>query len=534
MENAQRRNVLVVDDEPIFIEKVRDLLSPRELAVMGAKNAYEALERSKTTRPEAILIDVVLPDIEGPQLCRLLRQTPGFEMTPIIFMTAQERERTIQDCLEAGGNDFIRKAQLDLELPVRLDNHLRTKHEHDRLLARNQELSTFLYFARLLNRSLSLHSVLQSMVEELGQILNADRCSVILWREDAGRVLATAETVDSNIELELRRYPEIEEALETRQPVYIPDIRQDTTARQRQRAVDLDNLGIESILVVPLQTGGELLGTLFVRTARPNRIEPEAVSFCQAAAEIACRALLNAQLFEQIRAERDELRTLERGASAPAQPSEDDGIAMERVQDVQANITAEALGTINLISGYAELLTEPADRERLDARQFRALQHIQSKCQTLEQIVRLYQLVPARARSEPTAMSTLVNQLAQELAPRLSEREVRISVTCESDWEVPDRDDYRRFLFGLLHQHLQQLPGNTELSITIQQRALRITSPSDLFAPAPRAEAGESTVAIWHELASLYGISLMHRVAGQEGVETLLEFQEPEARPPGD
>ena len=147
--------ILVIDDDTVFVERAARLLAEEGYTVRCAANAYEALAAIKDGAPAAILLDVVLPDIEGPALCRLLRQHDHLSQTPIIFTTGRESDRVLVACMRAGGNDFIRKSHLPLELPLRLRHHLALKAERDRLVQRNRELSTLLYFARLLNRSLS-------------------------------------------------------------------------------------------------------------------------------------------------------------------------------------------------------------------------------------------------------------------------------------------------------------------------------------------------------------------------------------------
>lgn len=430
--------VLVVDDDPLFCDHVCRLLEPDGYQVLVARDAYDALAASRSIRPDAVLIDVVLPDIEGPQLCRLLRQTPGFEAIPVVFITARESSQVLKDCLLAGGNDFLRKSHVEVELPLRLANHLRLKHEHDLLRRRNQELDSLLYFARLLNRSLNVDNVLQSMVEELSQTLGADRVSVILWHQNSGKVVATAEAAGMGLELDLSKYPEIAQALTTRQTVYIEDVRTSDDLNLGCLEI-LDDLGLQSVLVVPLQTGGALLGTLFLRTLRPLSIPPEAVAFCQAAAEIACRALVNARLFEHVRAERDAL--LEHGHALFATPD---------VMRLQSNLTAEAMGIVTLISGYAELLLDPRDNGQLEVRQARALSLLQEQASNLEQIIRMMQLLQGRHGNREGAASEVVRSAMQEVQPLLHNSNVSLQVATATDFPIRGRERWCAFLLCLL------------------------------------------------------------------------------------
>lgn len=115
MERNERRRttIAVVDDEPLFADTVAEVLYAAGYGVETIENGHEALVRVLQTRPDLILLDIGLPDIDGMDLCHLFRQHAG--NMPIIFLTAHRVPREMVAGLDAGADDYITKP-CDLEV----------------------------------------------------------------------------------------------------------------------------------------------------------------------------------------------------------------------------------------------------------------------------------------------------------------------------------------------------------------------------------------------------------------------------------
>jgi two-component system OmpR family response regulator len=105
--NERIPQVLVVDDEPNIRELVQVALKFHGCAVSTAASGVEALRRAETTRPDLIVLDVVLPDIDGFEVCRRLR-ADGNEV-PVIFLTARDTSSDTVTGLVLGGDDYVTK-----------------------------------------------------------------------------------------------------------------------------------------------------------------------------------------------------------------------------------------------------------------------------------------------------------------------------------------------------------------------------------------------------------------------------------------
>jgi PAS domain S-box-containing protein len=103
------RRILIVDDEPVNLEVARFLLEESGLRVDTAEDGEAATRRSSEANYALILMDMQMPKLDGLSATRLIRQTPGYELTPILAMTANAFTEDRQHCLEAGMNDFLAK-----------------------------------------------------------------------------------------------------------------------------------------------------------------------------------------------------------------------------------------------------------------------------------------------------------------------------------------------------------------------------------------------------------------------------------------
>jgi len=114
--------ILVVDDEPQYRQLIEFNLKVRHYGVITAENAAQALAHAAHFRPDLILLDVMLPDISGFEVCRQLRT---FTDIPIIMLTARADERYRVQGLDAGADDYVTKPFGIDELLARVRAHLR-------------------------------------------------------------------------------------------------------------------------------------------------------------------------------------------------------------------------------------------------------------------------------------------------------------------------------------------------------------------------------------------------------------------------
>ncbi len=102
------KTVLVIDDSELDRTFAIKALSKR-YHVLAATGAKEGLEMAFKHRPDLILLDYMMPDMNGPEVCRILKQNYGMDGTPVVFLTSMDTPRTIIDGLEEGAESYLTK-----------------------------------------------------------------------------------------------------------------------------------------------------------------------------------------------------------------------------------------------------------------------------------------------------------------------------------------------------------------------------------------------------------------------------------------
>lgn len=135
------QTILIVDDEPTNLKLIKAFLMREDYELLTSQSGEEALEIVRETIPDLILLDVMMPGIDGFEVCQRLKQKEAFKDVPIIMVTAlKEKEHKVK-AMGVGADDFICKPLDGTELLVRVKSLLRIKSYHDDLLKSYQEIS---------------------------------------------------------------------------------------------------------------------------------------------------------------------------------------------------------------------------------------------------------------------------------------------------------------------------------------------------------------------------------------------------------
>jgi phosphate regulon transcriptional regulator PhoB len=121
------QRILVVDDEPDLLELVRVNLSQVGFEVETAETGRQALERVRRSPPDLLILDLMLPDLSGTEVCRHLRQDSSLAEIPIIMLTARADEVDRVVGLEVGADDYVTKPFSPRELTLRVRAVLRRR-----------------------------------------------------------------------------------------------------------------------------------------------------------------------------------------------------------------------------------------------------------------------------------------------------------------------------------------------------------------------------------------------------------------------
>ena len=152
--------VLVVDDVVQNVRLLEAVLSPKGFRVATASSGEEALDALSKQHPDLVLLDILMPGMDGYEVCRRIREDPGTAFLPVIMMTASGEQEKIR-AIESGADDFVNKPFDQAELLARVRSLVRVKRYHDTIERQAAELAGW-------NRELE-HRV-QDQIEQLERV----------------------------------------------------------------------------------------------------------------------------------------------------------------------------------------------------------------------------------------------------------------------------------------------------------------------------------------------------------------------------
>jgi DNA-binding response OmpR family regulator len=126
-------NILIVDDIPSNIRLMVSILDEHGYSVSYAQSGKDAIKLCEKTRFDLILLDIMMPGMDGFEVCGEIKAMPTYEEIPIIFLTARTDQGSILKGFEKGGVDYVTKPFNEKELLVRIRTHLELKHTRDAL-----------------------------------------------------------------------------------------------------------------------------------------------------------------------------------------------------------------------------------------------------------------------------------------------------------------------------------------------------------------------------------------------------------------
>lgn len=156
--------VLVTDDSVSTVMVLREVLEQSGLQVIGVHDGASALARMEQQTPDLVLLDVVMPGLDGYEICRRMKASPRLRQVPVIFMTGLTDEKSKLECFDAGGVDYIAKPLQLKEVLARVQTHLELHAMQQRMVEQNNALQ----------REVQARAQVEAMLEELVARRTAD------------------------------------------------------------------------------------------------------------------------------------------------------------------------------------------------------------------------------------------------------------------------------------------------------------------------------------------------------------------------
>jgi DNA-binding response OmpR family regulator len=121
---AASRKILLIDDEPEFVEMMQLRLEANNYKVTTAGDGEEGLKKALTLKPDLVLLDIMMPGVDGIEVLRTLRKHPEMRMVPVIMLTARGETKSIFRAQDAGATEYVIKPCETAELLRLVKKHI--------------------------------------------------------------------------------------------------------------------------------------------------------------------------------------------------------------------------------------------------------------------------------------------------------------------------------------------------------------------------------------------------------------------------
>ncbi len=200
-----RETLFLIEDEKNIVELIKFNLEKEGFHVLSASRGIEGLEQIQKLKPDLLILDLMLPEIDGLEICKILKQNPRTWAIPIIMLTAKSQEADRIVGLELGADDYVAKPFSPRELAARVKAVLRRtkeKPKEELLKAGELQIDTARHLVTLKNKSVELtakeYELLKILMEADGRVLSRELLLEKVWGYDNALNIETR-TVDMHI-----------------------------------------------------------------------------------------------------------------------------------------------------------------------------------------------------------------------------------------------------------------------------------------------------------------------------------------------
>ena len=337
--------ILIVDDDSVERETLRALLMERGYNLAFAPNGAEALEKAATLAPDLILLDVMMPGMDGFEVCQRLRADPLLAEVPIIMVTALDDQSTRLRGLEVGADDFLTKPYDHLELRARVRTITRLNRYHRLLVERTQrqqaeeeirrrdlEMALLNHVITTAASTLDARKILQVGCEVLAHFFDLPRATALLLNEEQTHLSVVAEYRSPPVRLAfgsgqtaypstlghvipVAGTPAAEDLLQRKTPLVVLDAQIDL--RLSLVCALTGERGVVSVLALPILIRDRFSGAIELDAVERREFSEQDLTLAQSVATAVGQAMETGFLYQKLQRYADSLeetvahRTLE-------------------------------------------------------------------------------------------------------------------------------------------------------------------------------------------------------------------------------
>jgi len=330
MTTAERARILVVDDDEGLLQTLVWILKDKGHEVIPVSESVGLLTRMAEERPDLLMLDIMMPKVDGLQVLEQIKADPRWRDLPILMVSSMSPEDGTVKALGLGASDFISKPFRVKEMLARVEAHLRTgralrdarreaQEKAAEATARAEEAAIRTEMVDILHEvtdALNSEEIYHILAQRVAHVLNIAKCSLVV-PEPGGKVglimVASDNPALRNLEIQLDGYPEIRRALDTNQPVLIADVQVDplyADVRERWGKDGID-VATKSAIAIPFTLHGAQPGVFFLRTMAGGVTLTESdVAFAEEVIKTAVNAIERAYQLETVQSDKEKYRWL--------------------------------------------------------------------------------------------------------------------------------------------------------------------------------------------------------------------------------
>ena len=375
---AFKANILIVDDTPANLQLLSDILFLRGYLARTVSSGQMAIVSIQSACPDLILLDIMMPEMSGFEVCRQLKADERTRHIPIIFISALEDVGEKMRAFELGGVDYITKPFQPGEVIARIETHLtlrsiqhrlqeknkqleqeiaERKHVETVLQQRNDELLLLNRLSHLFSSSLELEHLLEIALKEVQRLLDVDSTSFWLIDPDPHEIVCQQIIGPGSDQLKGAHLP-LGQGItgwvaQHGESVLSADILADE--RHYTSSGSALDTSVRSMLSIPLRVKQDVIGVLNLVDPRVNRFTQQDLRFAELIAATAAGAIENARLYSLAQ---QELAERKRAETALQQANRELKWANESKDKFFSIISHDLRAPFNALLGYTRLLVE--------------------------------------------------------------------------------------------------------------------------------------------------------------------------------
>jgi diguanylate cyclase (GGDEF)-like protein len=309
--STESEKVLIIDDDLVTKEILEEILHDHGYNTIHALNGADGLRLLDAHKPEIILLDIIMPGMNGIEVCQSIRKK-SLKIRPSIIMVSSNGDYdTVVKAFNNGADDFITKPVNSKELIARIQAQSRIRNFYCEIEKKNSELELILDITENASKSLDSREILYYIVKKTADFIGANRCSIVLiGKGDEAYVVASHDSPTiRGLKIDLKKYPELRAVLSTKESLIIDDMATHPLLKNVKNFVR--SLTQNSLLIMPIVWEEEILGTLILRTRRSIKsFTSDEIKLCRIIANAAYHPLKKAKLFENLTTEKEYLKNL--------------------------------------------------------------------------------------------------------------------------------------------------------------------------------------------------------------------------------